>query len=79
MTRQIKTAVAEHSPSRWQKLQAWLTAFDKAMNYDPQENTDATIRHFREEVAQLATRVIELEERNQRILASLVADVVDGR
>jgi len=49
------------------------------MNYDPQEHTDATLRHFREEVAQLETRVIELEGRNQRILASLVTDVVAGR
>ena len=79
MTRQTKTAVAEQNSSRWQKLQAWLTAFEQAMNYDPQENTDATIRHFREKVAQLETRVIELEGRNQRIMASLVTDVVDGR
>ncbi len=55
-----------------EKLQAWLTAFEQAMNYDPQENTDTIIRHFRDEVAQLETRVIELEGRNQRILASLV-------
>ena len=72
MTRQIETAVAERNSSRWQKLQAWLTAFEHAMNYDPQENTDTTIRHFRDEAAQLETRVIELEGRNQRILASLV-------
>ncbi len=78
MTRQIETAVAEQNPSRWQKLQAWLTAFEQAMNYDPQEHTDATIRHFREEVAQLETRVIELEGRKQRISASLVTDVVDA-
>ena len=79
MTREIETAVAKQISSRWQKLQAWLTAFEQAMTYDPQEHSDATIRHFRDEVAQLETRVIELEGRNQRILASLVTDVVAGR
>ena len=44
----------------------WLTAFEQAMAYDPQEHTDATIRQFREEVARLEARVIELEECNER-------------
>lgn len=66
MTGQIESAIAEQNPSRWQKLLAWLTAFEQAMAYDPQEHTDATIRQLREEVARLETRVIELEERNER-------------
>ena len=66
MTGQIESAIAEQNPSRWQKLLAWLTAFEQAMAYDPQEHTDATIRQFREEVARLEARVIELEECNER-------------
>jgi uncharacterized protein YceH (UPF0502 family) len=66
MTGQIESAIEEQIPSRWQKLLAWLTAFEQAMAYDPQEHTDATIRQLREEVARLETRVIELEERNER-------------
>ncbi len=66
MTGQIDTAIAEQSPSRWQKLLAWLTAFEQAMTYDPQEHTNVTIRQLREEVARLETRVIELEGHNER-------------
>ncbi len=66
MTGQIESAIAEQSTSRWQKLLAWLTAFEQAMNYDPQENTNAALRQLREEVARLETRMIELEGCNQR-------------
>ncbi len=66
MTGQIESAIAEQSTSRWQKLLAWLTAFEQAMNYDPQEHTNATLRQLREEVARLETRMIELEGCNQR-------------
>ena len=66
MTGQIESAITEQNPSRWQKLLAWLTAFEQAMDYDPQEHTDATIRQLGEEVARLEARVIELEERNER-------------
>lgn len=66
MTGQIESAIAEQKPSRWQKLLAWLTAFEQAMAYDPQEHTDAAIRQLREEVARLEARVIELEECNER-------------
>ncbi len=65
MTGQIETPIAEQNPSRWQKLLARLTAFEQAMNYDPRAHTDATIRHLRQEVARLETRVAELEGRNQ--------------
>ncbi len=61
---QIESEIAQQNPSRWQKLQAWLTAFAGAVDYDPQAHTDATIRKLREEVARLETRVIELEERD---------------
>jgi len=66
MTGQIETPTPEQNPSRWQKLMAWLTAFEQAMAYDPREYTDEPIRRLRAEVAQLETRVIELEQRNQR-------------
>ena len=66
MTGQIETPIAEQNPSRWQKLMGWITAFEQAMAYDPQDYTDSTIRRLRAEVAQLETRVIELERRNQR-------------
>ncbi len=66
MTGQFETPTAEQNPSRWQKLMAWLTAFEQAMAYDLREYTDATIRRLRAEVAQFETRVIELEQRNQR-------------
>ncbi len=66
MCRQIETVIAEQNTSRWQKLLAWLTTFEQAMAYDPQEHTDATIRQLREEVAWLETRVIELEGHNAR-------------
>ncbi len=66
MTGQIETAIAEQNSSRWQKLVAWLTTFGEAMDYDPLANTDATIRHLREEVGRLETRVSELEARNRR-------------
>ncbi len=66
MCGQITTVIAQENPSRWQKLLAWLTAFERAMAYDPQEHTDATIRQLKEELARLETRVIELEGHNER-------------
>ncbi len=65
MTKQIKTAIVEQNPTRWQKLLAWLTAFDQAMNYDPQANNDTTIRHLKEGVARLETKVTALEGSDQ--------------
>ena len=67
MCGQIETVIEEQNPSRWQKLLAWLTTFEQAMAYDPQERTDATIRQIRDEVARLETRVVELEGRNERV------------
>ncbi len=66
MTEQKKFALVEQNLTRWQKLLAWLTAFDQAMNYDPQANTDTTIRQLREGVARLETKVIALEGSDQR-------------
>ncbi len=66
MTEQEKFAIVEQNLTRWQKLLAWLTAFDQAMNYDPQANTDTTIRQLREGVARLETKVIALEGSDQR-------------
>ncbi len=66
MTEQEKFASVEQNLTRWQKLLAWLTAFDQAMNYDLQANTDTTIRQLREGVARLETKVIALEGSDQR-------------
>ncbi len=66
MTEQKKSAIVEQNPTRWQKLLAWLTAFDQAMNYDTQTNTDTTIRQLREGVARLETKVLALEGSDQR-------------
>ncbi len=79
MTRQIETAITEQSTSYWQKLKAWLTAFERDMDYDPHEQTNATIRQLREAVARLEMRMIELKGRDQRILTSVVTDLVDRR
>ena len=66
MTEQKKSAIVERNPTRWQKLLAWLTAFDQAMNYDPQASADTTIRQLREGVARLETKVLALEGSDQR-------------
>ena len=79
MTEKIEAAIAEQSPSRWQKLNVWLTTYERAMNYDPQSHTDATIRQLREAVKRLETRVIELENGDQRILPSAVSNSVERR
>ena len=63
MTTQIKTAITGQKPSRWQKLLAWLNAFEEAMDYDPQE---ASIKYLKTEVEQLSARLEEVEGRNQR-------------
>ncbi len=66
MTGQIETADVDQKATRWQTLRRWLTAIDEGMNYDPQEHTDATLRHLREEVARLETRLIDLEGHKER-------------
>ena len=66
MAGQIKNATTEQTPSGWQKLLAWLTTWVEAVDYNPQAHTDATIRHLREDVGRLETRVSELETHNQR-------------
>ena len=63
---------------RWQKLLAWLAAFEGAINYDPQADIDATITQLRKVVARLETRMTEMEGRHQRILPLVVTDVVDS-
>ena len=66
MTEQTGFAIETQNPTRWQKVVAWLSAFEEAMNYDPQANTDATIGKLRQGVARLESRVIELERSNQQ-------------
>jgi 3-oxoacyl-[acyl-carrier-protein] synthase-3 len=39
---------------------ASLSAFERAMSYDPHEHTDAIVRHLRQKVEKLETRVKEL-------------------
>lgn len=79
MTVHIETTSVEQNPSRWRRFLASLSAIEEAMNYDPQADTAATIRHLWQKAAQLDIRVNELEGRDQRILASVVTDLVDGR
>ncbi len=79
MTENIEAAIVKQAPSRWQKLNAWLTTYERTMNYDPQSHTDATIRQLREAVTRLETRVIELENGDQCILASAVTNSVERR
>ncbi len=61
MTEQIEFAIEEQNPTRWQKLLAWLTRFDEAMNYDPQAHANARIRYLSEGLERLESRVNELE------------------
>lgn len=65
MTEQIEFAIEGQSPTRWQKLVAWLTRFDEAMNYDPLVHTAALVRDLGQKVSRLESRVIELEQRGQ--------------
>ncbi len=64
MAAQIESANTEKNPSRWQRLLAWLAAFEQAMDYDPQEYTDASIRHLRAEVERLNVRLDAAEGRH---------------
>ncbi len=61
MTAQIETAIIEQSPTGRQKLVAWLRAFEEAMDYDPREYTDASIKYLRNEVKQLKARLDKAE------------------
>ena len=63
MATQIETTITAQDPSRWQKILAWLTAFEEAMDYDPQE---ASIKHLRAKVDQLNARLDEAEGRGRR-------------
>ena len=61
MTEIIEATSAEQSPSRWQKLNVWLTTYERAMNYDPQSHTDATIRQLREAVKRKRSGLVKTE------------------
>lgn len=65
MTEQIELAIEEQNPTRWQKLLAWLTRFDEAINYDPVVHCAALVRDLPVQVARLESRVIELERGTQ--------------
>ncbi len=67
MATNIEVTKKEYRRSRWQKLTASFMAIEQAMSYDPQEHRDAIVKHLWEKVAQLETRVNELEGRNQRV------------
>jgi len=67
MTAKTKTINASDNRSRWQKLRASLTAIDQAMSYDPQEHRDAVVKNLWDKVAQLETRVNDLEGPEQRV------------
>ena len=53
--------------SRFQKLTAALAAIDQAMSYDPQEHRDVIAKTLWDKVAQLETRVNDLEGPEQRV------------
>lgn len=61
MTTQIETAITAQTPSRWQRLLAWLTAFEEAMDYDPQQEASASIKRLNAEVERLSARLDEAE------------------
>lgn len=63
---QINTAITGQSPSRWQKLLAWLRSIEQALDYDPQEHTDARIKQLKAEVNRLSARLDATEGSNQR-------------
>ncbi len=63
MTEQIEVAIEEQSPTRWRKFVARLTAFDEALNYDPQAYTYSALRSLNEGVVRLEARVVELERK----------------
>ena len=64
MTAQIETANSEQNPTGWQKLAAWLTAFEESLDYDPQEYANAKIEHLGTEVQKLKARLDKVEGRN---------------
>lgn len=65
MTAQTKTASTTQNISIWQKLLGSVSAFEQAMDYDPNEYAYAVIKHISQEVEQLKTRVLELEGRDR--------------
>lgn len=65
MTEQTDFAIAQQDPTRWQKLLAWLSRVDEAMNYDPMVHAAETVRHLGEKVTRLESRVAELERHSQ--------------
>ena len=65
MTEQIEFAIEQEDPTRWQKVLAWLTRVDEAMNYDPMVHAAELVRHLGEKVTRLESRVTELEQRSQ--------------
>lgn len=67
MTEKIEITNAGDNRSRWQKLTAALAAIDQAMSYDPQEHRDVIAKTLWDKVAQLETRVNDLEGREQRV------------
>ncbi len=66
MTAQIETANTQQDPTVWQKLAAWLSAFEQALDYDPQEYANARIERLGAEVQKLKARLEEIESSNQR-------------
>ena len=62
MTIQTETNSAVQGLSRWQKFQTWLTIVTKAIDYDPQAHTAATIKILRNDVERLGARVVDLEK-----------------
>lgn len=65
MTTQTETTITAETPSRWQRLLASIAAFERAMDYDPQQEAAASIKRLNAEVARLNARMDEAEDRYQ--------------
>lgn len=61
MTIETQTANSIETPSLWQRTLARLSAFEEAMDYDPQQEANASIRRLKTEVAELTARLDEVE------------------
>ena len=66
MAAEIEIANTEQGRTVWQKLAAWLTAFEQALDYDPQEYANARIAYLGAEIRKLTARLEAVEGDNQR-------------
>lgn len=53
------------SSSRWKKALDWVRTLEQAIDYDPLDHTNSTVKRLRQSVLQLEARVNELEGGDQ--------------